>query len=383
MRNDRPTVGIVLDAWGFPYNGTVVSTRRFVGEMKDNFNFRVLATPGDAENIPGVDLEDFRQLSIPPFNGLINAMRVPLSAPDRAAAREALAGVDVLHVEFPFFLGFSAISAARELGIPVVSSFHVQPENILRNIRLNVPYLDRLIYRLFIAAIYARSDLVIAPSAFARDLLLEQGLRRPVEVISNGVMPQFLELRHVPPSEGPLNLLSVGRLAREKQHAVLIDAVTKSRHRERIRLTIAGAGPLESDLRERIRERGINGTVGPVTNEELLDLYRSADLFVHTGEIELEGMSVTEAMASGNMVLVSDSPASAAREFVTQENATFRCGNADHLASLLDHWFARPADCLREGEANRSRVSNLSHAASVEQMSALYRRLARPSGTAG
>jgi glycosyltransferase involved in cell wall biosynthesis len=67
----------------------------------------------------------------------------------------------------------------------------------------------------------------------------------PTEVISNGVPADF---RPVPKGGTPdfgdrFVLLSVGRLAREKRHELVIDAVRHSRHRDRIQLVILGDGP--------------------------------------------------------------------------------------------------------------------------------------------
>ncbi len=364
---------MVLDAWEYPYNGTVVSGHRFVDAMQRDFDFTVLATPAPASNTR--QLVPFSKLSIPGFNGLIDAMRVPLSVPNKSRLREALAAVDLVHIQFPFFLGFTAISIAKELGIPVVASFHVQPENILRNIGLDYGFLNTALYRLFIAAIYERTDAVVAPSRFAADLLAQHGLSRPAEVISNGVLPSFLAVCRQPGHAPGMNILSVGRLAAEKQQHILIDAVARSQHRDQIVLNIVGTGPLEAQLRAQIAQTGINGTVATVSNAELMAHYARADLFVHTGEIELEGMSVTEAMATGNMVLVSDSPMSAARTLVNQDNATFRRGDASHLAGLIDFWLSHADQRVSEGENNRQQVRDLAHADSCEQMAALYQRL--------
>ncbi|MCB1686312.1 MAG: glycosyltransferase, partial [Pseudomonadales bacterium] len=173
-------IAMVVDPWSLPFNGTVVSTRRFIFALAaSGFRIRVLAIDAD----PAVDSAAFQRLSIPGFNRIINTMRAPLARPERSKLRAALQDCDVVHVQFPFFLGHAAIGEAKRMGIPVVCSFHVQPENILRNIGLPGGLLTTWLYRLFIAAIYNRSDLVIAPSPFAAQLLIDHGLRRPVEVV--------------------------------------------------------------------------------------------------------------------------------------------------------------------------------------------------------
>ena len=122
---------MVVDPWSLPFNGTVVSTRRFIFALAaSGFRIRVLAIDAD----PAVDSAAFQRLSIPGFNRIINTMRAPLARPERSKLRAALQDCDVVHVQFPFFLGHAAIGEAKRMGIPVVCSFHVQPENILRKV---------------------------------------------------------------------------------------------------------------------------------------------------------------------------------------------------------------------------------------------------------
>ena len=106
-----------------------------------------------------------------------------------------------------------------------------------------------------------------------------------------------------------------------------------------------------------------------------MQAYQRADLFVHTGEIELEGMSVTEAMASANVVLVSDSPGSAARTLVPQADAVFRTGNAADLARRIDSWLGNPDAREAAAAENRQVAGTLSHEASVAQLTGIYQRL--------
>jgi len=206
-------IAVVIDPWSYPFNGTVVSTRRFVGALeREGYSFQILSI--QAPDLPAD--EAFEKLSLPGFNRIIDSMRAPLAKPDRARLRVLLAGCDLLHVQYPFFLAHAAIREARALGLPVVCSFHVQPENILQNIRLPSRLLTRLLYRLFIRFIYGKADHVIAPSAFAAGLLSRHGLDRPITVLSNGVPERFFQVERRPAAAGFL-LLSVGRLAREKQ----------------------------------------------------------------------------------------------------------------------------------------------------------------------
>ena len=95
-----------------------------------------------------------------------------------------IADADLLHVQFPFFLGHGAIAEARRQAKPVVMSFHMQPENILSNLGISSVWLTSMLYKFFVWRFYSRADRVIAPSQFAADLLYVAGLKKPVSVLS-------------------------------------------------------------------------------------------------------------------------------------------------------------------------------------------------------
>ena len=378
---------MVIDAWLEPYNGTTVSTRRFVTAL-EAAGHRVEILGIDA-NGPGAirtqgGATAFRQLSIPGFNRLINSMRAPLAAPDRAKIREALGRCDLLHMQFPFFLGHAAVVEAQRMGVPVVCSFHVQPENILLNIGLKGEPLRGWLYRLFIWAFYQRADLVIAPTPFAADLLRDHGVTRPIRVVSNGVPAAFFGRERAPVADGRVRILSVGRLAKEKSQETLLRAVAACAHRDRIDLTLAGAGPREEELKRLAAQLGLDVHIGPVSDADLLAGYAGADLFVHCGAVELEGMSVLEAMAMGLPILISDSPDSALARLIPDEARRFHASDPRDLAAKLDDWLERPEDLAAEGVSNRAFAEGFAHARSVEALVEAYEAVVkRPSPPRG
>jgi glycosyltransferase involved in cell wall biosynthesis len=383
LENQAPgPIAVVIDPWDHPYNGTVVSTRRFVESLsRAGYRFRLLSITG-----PGGDpAASFKRLSLPGVNRIIDAMRAPLARPERDKVRRLLAGCGLLHVQYPFFLAYSAVREARLLGIPVVCSFHVQPENILANLRISSRALTKLLYRLFVRCLYARADQVIAPSGFAADLLRAHGLQVPITVLSNGVPERFFKVRQAravqrPASGAPYRLLSVGRLAREKQQETLLRAVARSRYRQNIELVLAGVGPRQGYLTRLAQELGVRARIGWIDDDELLDMYGRADLFVHTGTIELEGMSVLEAMAAGNCVIVSDSRDSACVPLVDEADR-FRMGDSADLAWRIDFMLERPELRVEAGERNRRKASGFSHSAASRALMGFYDGMLAPVGS--
>lgn len=370
-----PLVAMVIDPWDHPFNGTVVSARRFVAALTaQGWRFRLL-TIGDEPDALGCERSAFPELRLPGVQHLIDRMRAPLARPQRGRLREILRGCDLLHVQFPFLLGHAAIGVARSLGLPILCSFHVQPENLLRNLGMDHPLLRKALYAGFLRHVYQRADHVIAPSAFAADLLHAAGLTRPASVISNGVPEALFELQRRPAEDGRIHILSVGRLAKEKDQATLIEAIARSRHKADITLHLVGIGPLEETLTAHARALELDARIGPADDAALLLHYSRADLVVHCGRVELEGMAVLEAMASGNAVLVADAESSAASRLIGNPAWHFPASDAAALASRIDDALASSTVRTEAGAANRLAARPHSHPRSAQALAGLYRSL--------
>ncbi len=368
----------ILDVWDGVQTGGVVSARRFVEALRERHEVTVVATgaPGEGR----VALPAF----YPPLVGrIMREMGFVFAVPRRRAIEEVLRRVDVVHVQFPFWLGVRAVRLARRAGVPVVAGFHVQPENLFRNVGLSSRMLSEWTYRLFLRTFYDRADAVVCPTEFAREELRRRGLRAPAEVISNGVAPQFRPFDAERPERhrGRFLLLAVGRLAREKRLDVVIEGVRRSRHADRIQLVITGRGPEA----ERVRRLGaalpVPAEVTFLDDGELVRLLSTADLLLHASEVELEGIAVLEALGCGTPALVADAPLSAARSLALGEGLRFRPGDPADLARRLDALLDDPAklSALRARAAAAGAAQSI--AASVDRLDALYQRLAAATAT--
>jgi glycosyltransferase involved in cell wall biosynthesis len=374
----RTVVAMVIDPWYHPFNGTVVSTRRFVDALAAQFDFKILLALAPDEALEA-NCMGFSRLRIPGINFIIDRMKAPLGLPNRQKLQQAMQEADLLHVQFPFFLGHGAIAEAKRQDKPVVMSFHVQPENILSNLGVSSRWLTDLLYRFFIWRFYDRADCVIAPSHFAADLLHEAGLAQPVTVLSNGVTEDFFLAHaqvHASVNETPMfHIVSVGRLAKEKQQPQLLRAIAASRFKNEIRLTLAGTGPQQGKLMDLAAELGVQAEIGRVSDERLKRLYQTADVFVQTSAVELEGMSVLEAMAAGCPVLINRSNTSAVPEFVVAPEATYAMNDVADLTHKLEAMLENPDLRSAAGQENRQIAQSRHHDHSVNALAQLYRRV--------
>lgn len=140
-------------------------------------------------------------------------------------------------------------------------------------------------------------------------------------------------------------VVAVGRLSHEKDHATLIKAVSMCRHAHQIELVICGTGPLLQALRRRAN-RELHGpwSIGFHRNSQMPALLRSCDLFVHPSVVDIESVSVLEAMASGLVPVIASSELSAAGHFALTDRSLFAARDARALAARIDWWIDHPAE---------------------------------------
>jgi glycosyltransferase involved in cell wall biosynthesis len=364
---------MVIDAWDDANNGAVVSTRRFTEILRGRgHTVDVLATGAPA---PGKT--PLRSFVIPTPGNIMEKMRLPFAWPDRRILEETLSRQDVVHNQFPFYLGIKAIGVAQRARIPVVSTFHVQAEHLLHNVGVRNSTMVDWVYRFFLRTTYNRSDAVLCPSAFAETELRRYGLRVPSTVISNGVPPEYRPLPREACErfEGRFTILSVGRLAREKRHDLLIEAIRNSRHEKEIQLVVLGDGP----QKERLVEQGKGLTHAPVFRwlkpHELIRYYGGADLCVHAADVEVECMSVLEAMACGLPCVIARSPLSATPQFALSDEFLFQAGSRAELTARIDRWIDDPAGLARARVGYREAAQRYGVEASVDRLLELYRQV--------
>jgi 1,2-diacylglycerol 3-alpha-glucosyltransferase len=364
---------MVIDAWDDANNGGVVSTRRFTELLRaKGHTVEILATGAPA---PGKF--PLKSWVIPTPGNIMERMRLPFAWPEPKVLGEVIPRQDVIHNHFPFWLGIKSIGVARRAGVPVVSTFHVQAEHLLHNVGIRRQWAVDQVYRFFLKTTYDRSDAVLCPSAFSEREIRRYGLRAPTEVISNGVPPDYRPLPREACErfEGKFTILSVGRLAKEKRHDLLIEAIRNSRHEKEIQLVVLGDGPRKAKL----EEHGKVLTNPPVFRwlkpQELIRYYGGADLCVHAADVEVECMSVLEAMACGLPCIIADSPLSATPQFAISPEFLFPTGDREALTARIDRWIDDPEGLARARESYRQAAERYRIEVSLDRLVALYRKV--------
>ncbi len=97
---------------------------------------------------------------------------------------------------------------------------------------------------------------------------------------------------------GKVNVMYCGRLTKEKGVDLLADAFLRARDEDpRLHLVLAGGGPEEGVLRERLGEHAT--FMGWLEGADLPKAYASADAFLFASRTDTFGQVILEAQASG------------------------------------------------------------------------------------
>ena len=171
---------------------------------------------------------------------------------------------------------------------------------------------------------------------------------------------------------GEVNVLYAGRLTHEKGADLLADAFLAARERDpRLHLVLAGGGPEEESLRERL---GVDATfLGWLEGDELARAYASADLFLFASRTDTFGQVILEAQASGlPVVAVAEG---GPLELVDDGRTGRLCApEAGALAAAVVELAANPALRRRLGRAGAAATTARTWERALAQLSAGYGR---------
>lgn len=207
--------------------------------------------------------------------------------------------------------------------------------------------LIRLSYRL-LPIVYPWADHLIAISAdVATDLRrITSATSDRITVLRNPVLAprDTAAIARVDPpphlwfNDGVPVVVSIGRLAPQKDHATLLDGIAILRQRREIRVAILGEGRLELPLKRQAAKLGIEDSVlFAGFQQNPYSWLKHAAVLAHTARWEGFGNVIVEALACGTAVVAADCPGGP-REILDSGRfgRLFPVGNAAALAEALD-----------------------------------------------
>jgi alpha-1,6-mannosyltransferase len=295
--------------------------RRYVAEKAAHLEAagdrHVLIIPGEKTERRIVGLQTIYTIESPlisrtaRYRALIN-----LNLVEEALEREK---PDLIESGDPYQIAWKALASGRALGIPTVGFYHSHfPDAVLRSVAKYFGSISVMmaaeIGKKYAVTLYNRFERTLVPSAGLSDLLSTWGMEN-VETLELGVDTRIFfpdrERGHAArqalgwPSDKQV-LLYVGRLNADKNVRKLFEAfaLLHKSHPGRFHLVVVGDGMLRNVLHHLEEETEAVSWIRYCNeSQELADIYRAADLFVHPGVKETFGLVTLESQACGTPVV--------------------------------------------------------------------------------
>jgi 1,2-diacylglycerol 3-alpha-glucosyltransferase len=158
-----------------------------------------------------------------------------------------------------------------------------------------------------------QADAIMTPSSFMKEKLKSYGVTKPIHIIPTGIdfnetcftRKQLSEKFKIPLDSKIL--LYVGRVSKEKNLDVLIDAMQEIKE-SKLKAVLLVVGP--GDIKEMQKKTKSNNIVftGGLPKSETVKMYGASDAFVFSSKSETQGLVIGEAMFAGTPVIALDSP---------------------------------------------------------------------------
>ncbi|MGC6423546.1 MAG: glycosyltransferase family 4 protein [Lentimonas sp.] len=296
---------IVTETYPPEVNGVAMTLHRISNELRKQGHSVTIVRPrqsSEAQNALYENETIVTGLPLPGYDGL----RFGLPCRRRLKKLWAKQTPDMIYAGTEGPLGQSAIRAAEDLGIPIVSGFHTNFHEYMKHYKL--PVLEKMV-RGFLRKTHNRTLRTFAPSMDVIEKLEVMGIAG-TRLLGRGVDTELfnpqkrdtdLRQRWGITDETGIVAIFVSRLAAEKNIPLAAEAFERVKQQyEKVACVFVGDGPERAKLEKSHPDYIF---AGMQKGEDLAKHYASADLFVFPSITETFGNVVTEAMASGLVTL--------------------------------------------------------------------------------
>ena len=363
-RGERQRVAVIADGIG-SMHGVTHTIEQIRERGVPGFEVDIVGTD------PGVDrrLPAAAELEVPFYEGMT------LGVPGLPDLVETLADgcYDLVHVTAPGPAGIAATLMSRIAGVPLIASYHTEIATYA-GMRTKDEALEALT-RAGLGAFYTAPGAVLSPSPSAAAPV---GAHGP-DPAPHGRGERGGDLEPIDPAQaerdafpGEIKVLYSGRLTREKGVDLLAESFIRAHDRDpRLHLLLAGGGPEEAELRERLGERAT--FLGWLSGEDLPRAYASADAFLFCSGTDTYGQVILEAAASG-LPVVAVAEGGPATLIENRHTGLLCRPDADQIAGSLLQLASSPELRAQLGCAAAQAARRRSWERSLGQLAAGYRR---------
>ena len=262
---------IITDAWEPQVNGvvrTLKSTRRELERM--------------GHTVDILSPLEFKTLPCPTYPDI----RLSLGAKRQTQRRIEAFNPDALHIATEGPLGLAARRWAIKHQFPYTTAYHTRfPEYVHARLRIPLSWTYR-----YLRWFHGKAKAVMAPTHVVKADLNHYGFTNVV-LWGRGVELDIFRPRNMRRlGTRPPIFLYVGRVAVEKNIGAFLDLDLPGSK------WVAGEGPALASLRAKYPDTNF---MGALSQEELAEVYSSADVFVFPSKTDTFGLVLLEAMACG------------------------------------------------------------------------------------
>ena len=231
---------------------------------------------------------------------------------------------DIVHIADHLFVAGAVYKTAKKSKIKTIGTNHFTPYNWLINLKIKrssglYKTCEKILWRAFLK-MYNKIDFITVPSFYSKKLIQNIGIKKSIEVISNGIDLEMFKKNKIDENifikfkidKNKITFLSVSRLDKEKKVGLLLKALNLIKDKIDFQFIVTGSGKDKENLEKFVLENDLSGKViftDFVSESDLKNLYKISNIFLTASEVELQGLSIMEAMASGLPVIASDSMA--------------------------------------------------------------------------
>ena len=353
-------IAIFTDTYIPDKNGIVTSIDRFTRLMADEGHQIMIFCPKSGhfkdKNYPGISVKRYISFSAPSYKDMNIALPFVMTVIKDLREFEP----DLVHIQTPIGIGWIGLWAAKIMKVKNIQTYHTyipdflvyfQPKTLfgidrmanhinssrlikalveadiskesyssakfqvylgqrIREITENVSKnssnkLTNRFGRDFTKVLYNRADLVLTPTKVMKNVLLKQGVKAKIEVVSNGIEYDLFKKKTDYSIKN--KIIHLGRLGYEKNVDVIIQAFKIAlQTNPKLTLDILGDGPAKKSLQTLTKSLGLSKSIkfrGAYDIKKVSQQLCEYDCFVTASTIETQGLVILEAMASGLPVL--------------------------------------------------------------------------------
>ena len=273
---------------------------------------------------------------------------------------------DIVHSTF-YLPGF----LRRGSPLPkVVTLFDMIPENTPRGIKFWNPHFLKKNYLRQASAVVSISD------ASTKDMLREYRLPITASTIYLGVGSEFQP--NVPRAIDlpAAYFLFVGNRGGYKDFGTALRAFSEvAKSVKSIQLQLAGGGALTPRETKLVRKLGLEDRVvqRQISDKDLPSLYSNAIALLYTTQYEGFGLPLVEAMASGTIVLASDTEIN--KEISGESAIYFQVASSGDLSKLMSQVLDEPTSFSDKISQGLERAKSFTWANCAEKTASVYKAL--------